>query len=121
MQHPAKLMARLNAKTVKFNTGSGLGEDYRNAIFLARHGSWNRTKKLGGDVVVIKLKDDGSVASIEPFMTGFLENNNYNGRPVDVQMLKDGSLLVSDDGSNTIWRVTYTGAKGGSKTTSAGQ
>ena len=58
-------------------------------------------------MVVIKLKDDGSVASIEPFMTGFLENNNYNGRPVDVLVLKDGSLLVSDDWNGAVWRVTY--------------
>jgi glucose/arabinose dehydrogenase len=92
---------------LRFYTGDMFPETYKNAIFLARHGSWNRTKKLGGDVVVIKLKDDGSVASIEPFMTGFLENNNYNGRPVDVQMLKDGSLLVSDDWNGAVWRVSY--------------
>lgn len=58
-------------------------------------------------MVVIRLKDDGAVASVEPFMTGFLEDNKYRGRPVDVQMLKDGSLLVSDDWNGAVWRVTY--------------
>ena len=92
---------------MRFYTGDMFPSFYKNAIFLARHGSWNRTKKAGGDVVVIKLKEDGSVASVEPFLTGFLENNNYNGRPVDVQMLKDGSLLVSDDWNGAVWRVSY--------------
>jgi glucose/arabinose dehydrogenase len=92
---------------MRFYTGSMFPGSYKNAIFLARHGSWNRTHKLGGDVVVIKLKNDGSVASVEPFMTGFLEENKYNGRPVDVQMLKDGSLLVSDDWNGAVWRVSY--------------
>lgn len=92
---------------MRFYTGDMFPAAYKNAIFMARHGSWNRTVKLGGDIVVVKLKEDGSVASIEPFMTGFLENNKYNGRPVDVQMLKDGSLLVSDDWNGAIWRVSY--------------
>ena len=59
-------------------------EGYKNAIFVARHGSWNKTKKAGGDVVVVKLNKDGTVKSIEPFLTGFLEDNKYVGRPVDV-------------------------------------
>lgn len=92
---------------LRFYTGDMFPSSYKNAMFLARHGSWNRTQKLGGDVVVVKLKEDGSVASVEPFMTGFLENNKYNGRPVDVQMLKDGSLLVSDDWNGAVWRVSY--------------
>ena len=105
---PAALMGpHVATLGMRFYTGSMFPAAYRNAIFVARHGSWNRTVKLGGDIVVVKLKDDGSVASIEPFMTGFLENNRYNGRPVDVQMLKDGSLLVSDDWNGAIWRVSY--------------
>jgi glucose/arabinose dehydrogenase len=80
---------------------------YQNAIFIARHGSWNRTKKVGGDVIVVKLNKDGSVKSQEPFLTGFLQNNEYSGRPVDVQVLKDGSLLVSDDYAGAVYRVTY--------------
>jgi len=92
---------------MRFYTGDMFPSTYKNAIFMARHGSWNRTHKLGGDIVVVKLKEDGSVASVEPFMTGFLEDNKYNGRPVDVQMLRDGSLLVSDDWNGAIWRVSY--------------
>jgi glucose/arabinose dehydrogenase len=80
---------------------------YQNAIFIARHGSWNRTKKIGGDIIVVKLNKDGSVKSQEPFLTGFLQNNEYSGRPVDVQVLKDGSLLVSDDHAGAVYRVTY--------------
>jgi len=84
---------------------------YQNAIFIARHGSWNRTKKIGGDVIVVKLNKDGSVKSQEPFLTGFLQNNEYSGRPVDVQVMKDGSLLVSDDHAGAVYRVTYGSAK----------
>jgi glucose/arabinose dehydrogenase len=92
---------------MRFYTGKMFPESYRNAIFIARHGSWNRTKKIGGDVVVAKLNKDGSVKSVEPFLTGFLQNNQYWGRPVDVHLMKDGSLLVSDDYAGAIYRVTY--------------
>ena len=92
---------------MRFYTGSMFPAAYKNAIFMARHGSWNRTVKNGGDVVVVKLKDDGSFSSTEVFMTGFLEDNKYNGRPVDVQQMPDGSLLVSDDWNGAIWRVSY--------------
>ena len=74
---------------------------------IARHGSWNRTKKVGGDVVVVKLNKDGSMKSMEPLITGFLEDNKYIGRPVDVLPMKDGSLLVSDDWNGAVYRITY--------------
>src|SRR4030095_5212496 len=70
---------------MRFYTGNMFPAEYRNAIFIARHGSWNRTKKIGGDVVVAKLNKDGSVKSVQPLITGFLQNNEYWGRPVDVQ------------------------------------
>ena len=92
---------------MRFYTGSMFPKAYKNAIFVARHGSWNRTKKFGGDVVVVKLNKDGTVKSIEPFITGFLEDNKYVGRPVDVLQMKDGSLLVSDDWNGAVYRVTY--------------
>jgi glucose/arabinose dehydrogenase len=92
---------------MRFYTGRMFPAAYRNAIFIARHGSWNRTKKIGGDVVVAKLNKDGTVKSVEPFLTGFLQNNEYWGRPVDVQMMKDGSLLVSDDYAGAVYRVIY--------------
>jgi glucose/arabinose dehydrogenase len=102
-----KLGPHVASLGMRFYTGDMFPASYKNAIFIARHGSWNRTKKLGGDIVVVKLKEDGTFASMEPFMTGFLENNKYNGRPVDVQPMKDGSLLVSDDWNGAVYRVSY--------------
>jgi len=92
---------------MRFYTGNMFPKAYKNAIIVARHGSWNRSKKVGGDVLVIKLNKDGTVKSSEPFITGFLENNSYVGRPVDVLQMKDGSLLVSDDWNGAVYRVTY--------------
>ena len=92
---------------MRFYTGNTFPSEYRNAIFIARHGPWNRTKKIGGDIVVAKLSEDGTVKSIEPFITGFIENNNYVGRPADVEFVKDGSMLISDDFNGAVYRVTY--------------
>ncbi len=92
---------------MRFYTGNMFPREYKNAIILARHGSWNRSKKFGGDVVLIKLNKDGTVRSIEPFITGFLVDNKYVGRPVDVQQMADGSLLLSDDWNGAIYRITY--------------
>jgi glucose/arabinose dehydrogenase len=92
---------------MRFYTGNMFPSEYRNAIFIARHGSWNRTKKIGGDIVVAKLSEDDTVKSIEPFITGFIENNNYVGRPADVEFVKDGSMLISDDFNGAVYRVTY--------------
>ncbi len=92
---------------LRFYTGKMFPKKYRNAIFLARHGSWNRTKKFGGDVIAIFLNKDGTVKSSEPFVTGFLENNNYIGRPVDVEIMKDGSMLLSDDYNGAVYRISY--------------
>jgi glucose/arabinose dehydrogenase len=92
---------------MRFYTGNMFPKAYKNAIIVARHGSWNRSKKVGGDVVVVKLNKDGTMKSMEPFITGFLEDNKYIGRPVDVMQMKDGSLLVSDDWNGAVYRVTY--------------
>jgi glucose/arabinose dehydrogenase len=105
---PVALMGPHSASLgMRFYTGSMFPKSYKNAIIVARHGSWNRSKKFGGDVVVVHLNKDGTVKSTEPFITGFLENNNYLGRPVDVMQMKDGSLLVSDDWNGAVYRVTY--------------
>jgi glucose/arabinose dehydrogenase len=61
--------------------------------------------------VLVKLKPDGSFNSMEPFVTGFIENNNYLGRPADVLVMKDGSLLVSDDYNGAVYRVSYGNAR----------
>jgi len=92
---------------MRFYTGSMFPAEYRNAIFIARHGSWNKTNKIGGDIVVAKLNPNGTVKSWEPFMTGFLQDNGYIGRPVDVEVMKDGSLLVSDDFAGAVYRISY--------------
>ncbi len=92
---------------MRFYTGHMFPAEYRNQIFIARHGSWNRTKKIGGDIVVATLNKDGTVKSVKPFITGFLENNNYLGRPVDLEIMKDGSMLISDDFNGAVYRVTY--------------
>jgi glucose/arabinose dehydrogenase len=105
---PAGLMGpHVAALGMRFYTGSMFPKAYKNAIIVARHGSWNKSNKQGGDVVVVKLNKDGTVKSMEPFITGFLQDNKYVGRPVDVMQLKDGSLLVSDDWNGAVYRVTY--------------
>ena len=111
-EKPVALMGPHSAVLgMRFYTGKSFPSQYHGAIFIARHGSWNRTKKIGGDIVVVKLNKDGTVRSQEPFLTGFLQNNAYIGRPVDVQVMKDGSMLVSDDYAGAIYRITYGNAK----------
>ena len=105
---PVALMGPHSAALgLRFYTGTMFPREYRTALFIARHGSWNRTKKIGGDIVVAKLNVDGTVKSVQPFITGFLNNNEYWGRPVDVHVMKDGSMLISDDFAGAIYRVTY--------------
>jgi glucose/arabinose dehydrogenase len=96
---------------LRFYTGNMFPKKYKNAIFLARHGSWNKSNKFGGDVIAIFLNKDGTVKSSEPFITGFLDNNTYSGRPVDVEFMPDGSMLLSDDWNGAIYRITYGKAK----------
>ena len=92
---------------MRFYTGKMFPKKYENAIFIARHGSWNQTKKSGAGVVVVHLDDKGNMKSMEDFLGGFIENNGYIGRPVDVEMMKDGSLLVSDDYNGAVYRISY--------------
>lgn len=90
-----------------FYTGKMFPNKYRNAIFSAQHGSWNRTTPVGARVMVTFIDDEGN-ATTEPFAEGWLdENGEYDGRPVAVTQMKDGSLLVSDDFANAIYRISY--------------
>lgn len=90
-----------------FYTGNMFPAKYKNAIFSAQHGSWNRTTPVGARVMVTFIDDEGN-ATTEPFAEGWIdENGEYDGRPVDVAMMKDGSILVSDDFANAIYRITY--------------
>jgi glucose/arabinose dehydrogenase len=94
---------------LRFYSGSMFPAEYKNQAFIARRGSWNRTKKFGYDVVLAKI--NGGKATITPFLTGFLDpqTDAFWGRPVDVQVLPDGSLLVSDEQNGAIYRVSYSG------------
>ena len=106
-QKPALLLDAHSAPLgMRFYTGKMFPAKYKNAIFLARHGPWNRTKKYAADVVAIFIDAKGE-AKMEPFLTGLVENNAYLGRPADVMVMKDGSLLVSDDHNGAIYRVSY--------------
>lgn len=94
---------------MSFYTGSAFPEKYKNAIFSAQHGSWNRTTPVGARVMVTFIDADGN-ASTEPFAEGWIDKNGeYLGRPVDVAQLRDGSLLVSDDLAGAIYRISYEG------------
>jgi glucose/arabinose dehydrogenase len=92
---------------MRFYTGSMFPASYKNTAFIARRGSWNRTKKNGYDVVQAKI--NGGKATITPFMTGFLDakTDQFWGRPVDVLQMPDGALLVSDEQNGAIYRVSY--------------
>jgi len=94
---------------VHFYTGTMFPAEYRNVMFVARKGSWNRTKKFGYDVVTVRPAADGRSAKIEPFMTGFLnpQTDAFTGRPTYMLQLPDGSLLVSDEQLGAIYRITY--------------
>lgn len=91
-----------------FYTGSQFPAKYRGGIFSVQHGSWNRTKPVGARVMFTRLNDDGTAAGTEPFAEGWLTaNGEYLGRPASVAQLNDGSLLVSDDTSGAIYRISY--------------
>ena len=91
---------------MKFNTGSMFPEQYKNQIFIAEHGSWNRSKPIGYRIMVATI-DGNAVTGYKPFIEGWLTNGEAWGRPVDVLFLKNGSMLISDDHANAVYRVTY--------------
>jgi glucose/arabinose dehydrogenase len=91
---------------VKFYTGDMFPEEYRNQVFIAEHGSWNRSKKIGYRVSLVRLEEDQGV-SYEPFAFGWLQGQSVSGRPVDLIVKEDGSLLVSDDFAGKIYRISY--------------
>jgi glucose/arabinose dehydrogenase len=91
-----------------FYTGKMFPQKYQGGIFVAQHGSWNRTKPVGARVMFTSLKADGTADKTEVFAEGWLtENGEYLGRPVDVAMLLDGSLLISDDTAGAVYRIFY--------------
>jgi glucose/arabinose dehydrogenase len=94
---------------VKFYTGKMFPPEYHGQVFIAEHGSWNRSKKIGYRVTMVRL-DGNEAVSYEPFAYGWLQNEQVSGRPVDLIVKDDGSLLVSDDFAGKIYRITWRGA-----------
>jgi len=106
-QPALRLGAHVAALGMRFYTGRMFPERYRGAIFIAEHGSWNRSGKVGYRVVVAQVGKNGEVTAARPFLTGFLDGQKTLGRPADVQALRDGSLLVADDYNGAVYRITY--------------
>jgi len=94
-----------------FYTGKQFPQKYQGGIFDAQHGSWNRTTPIGARIMFTSLKSDGTADKTEVFADGWLDSSTglYRGRPVDVAVMKDGSLLISDDFAGAIYRVSYAG------------
>jgi len=94
-----------------FYTGEQYPREYRLDAFAAEHGSWNRARRTGYKVIRVPLKNGKATGEYEDFLIGFVTpGGNVWGRPVGVTVARDGALLVTDDGSGTIWRVAYTGS-----------
>ena len=104
---PARVLgAHVAALGMRFYTGDMFPEEYKNQIFIAEHGSWNRSSKVGYQISLVRL-NDGEVVSYEPFATGWLQDGQNWGRPADLMFLPDGSMLVSDSVGNLIYRISY--------------
>lgn len=106
---PVKLLgAHVASLGMAFNKENKFSPEYKNAIFIAEHGSWNRSVPVGYQVIILKMDANGNPMNPEPFAEGWLQNQKeVNGRPVDVIFLRDGSLLVSDDYNGVIYKISY--------------
>jgi glucose/arabinose dehydrogenase len=91
---------------IQFYTGTRFPQKYRNQLFVAQHGSWNRSVKIGYRVMAVFI-DKNKVTGSEVFADGWLAGGRVSGRPVDLEMLPDGSLLVSDDMAGAIYRIAF--------------
>jgi glucose/arabinose dehydrogenase len=101
-----KMGPHVAAIGMTFYTGDMFPAQYKNQLFVAEHGSWNRNAPLGYRIAVVQVQD-GSASGQEVFASGFLDGDQPRGRPVDLLQLPDGSLLVSDDSQGVIYRITY--------------
>jgi glucose/arabinose dehydrogenase len=107
------LNAHVAALGLKFYTGSQFPREYRGQLFIPEHGSWNRSEPIGYRIMLARLEGN-RVVSYEPFATGWLRGDGTpSGRPVDLLVLKDGSMLVSDDHAGAIYRITYSAPRAG--------
>ena len=105
----ARLGPHVASLGMRFYTGTQFPAQYRNQVFIAEHGSWNRTHKIGYRVTLVRLDPGGHVQSYQPFAEGWLQGEAAWGRPADVQVAPDGSLLVSDDTAGAVYRIRYRG------------
>lgn len=96
----------------EFHRGGNFPASLDNTIFIAEHGSWNRSKKIGYRITTVSLDDNNNADGYNDFITGWLDDASQEawGRPVDLEWLPDGSMLISDDLANAIYRVRYTGS-----------
>lgn len=109
---PARTLGpHVAALGMRFYTGTMFPEEYRKQIFIAEHGSWNRSTPLGYRVMLVTLGADGKVTDYRLFAEGWLQGRQAWGRPADVLVMPDGALLVSDSRANVVYRISYDGAK----------
>ncbi|MEP7043888.1 MAG: PQQ-dependent sugar dehydrogenase [Dokdonella sp.] len=106
-----KLGAHVASVGMRFYTGTMFPAEYRGAAIIAEHGSWNRTKKSGYRVMTVEL-DGATVKNERPLVDGFQQNEKASGRPVDVLVMPDGALLLSDDLAGEVYRISYVSPKG---------
>ena len=94
---------------LEFYTGNMFPAEYKNAMFVARKGSWNRSKKSGYDVLMVRADADGRNPRVSPFVTGFLDEktDTFWGRPTYMMQMPDGSLLLADEQLGAIYRISY--------------
>jgi glucose/arabinose dehydrogenase len=94
---------------LKFYTGGQFPAEYKNQVFIAEHGSWDRSRKVGHRLVLVNVDDNGKASSYDTFASGWLDETTQKvwGRPVDMIQMKDGSMLVSDDYADVIYRISY--------------
>jgi glucose/arabinose dehydrogenase len=106
------LQSHMASIDLTFYDGEQFPKEYHGELFASEHGSWNRARRTGYKVIRIPFKDGKATGEYEDFLVGFVtKEGNVWGRPAGVAVAKDGSLMVTDDGSGTVWRVAYTGKK----------
>jgi glucose/arabinose dehydrogenase len=103
-----KLGPHVASLGVKFYTGREFPAEYQGQIFIAEHGSWNRSEKIGYRVSLVRL-NEGKAVSYEVFAEGWLQGQEVTGRPVDLLVLDDGSMLLSDDNAGKVYQIRYLG------------
>jgi glucose/arabinose dehydrogenase len=111
---PVLLQAHSAALGIVFYQGSMFPQEYRGRAFVAMHGSWNRSRRTGYKIVSVPFRNGHPTGGYDDFVVGWMTDEQSRkvwGRPVDVLVLGDGSLLISDDGAAKIWRVTYSSAR----------